>query len=816
MGFSFLVIALLAAAASPDYPPGCDLPAVRPAFQPADSGDWLNRAELPHALAHHMVASLDNPPFRYCFAIGGRRSIHSEMIPNCLRYSTTSNNWVECAPMCHPRGIGRAVTVRNLVYVLGGCEEFGIGLFDVEVYDPPADTWSVSASMPESLHDFGAVVWRDSLVYVIGGGNWSPLSPPADRVWLFNPGNGTWRVAASVPVPIGAFCCGLTGDTIVIATGWTASGMTNAAWLGVIDPANPAVITWERLDTLPGQPRCRANSAVFNGKLYLTGGLLDSGGVSEETWALDPHSGQWLQLGAKPNPAADVYGAGLVGSRLHFPAGYPGAAPYLRAHDVLNLGDHEHDVGVNSIASPVGRLAAGLAHQTTIEVANFGHNREEFAARIDIRDSITGERVFAASMVLSLDPDEFRPVEFGGFIPLPDRFFTVCATVSLAGDENPDNDSVRGSCRTTAGSEPDGFGYVYESTQEPDTVTFEWLAPTLGDTITDWEPDPDDGISLRILPFRFPFYGDTLEELYVCTNGFLQTSELTCPVNRGFPFLDLTDIIAPFWDDLTLRETGAVIELRHPDRVSYTWSGVPQYNQPKTDIGAKTTDKHRSGNVECRMPNVDFRFPNSTFGIHHSELCHPMAQSVSICGSISVPGAQHDPPAGETLTFQVVLYPSGTIRFNYLSLQGTRTSSTVGIQGRDGSGRWYQEYACNGEPDNHIPADSVTVLFRQAGIGIAEATLPGTRPALIELDLPGVATGPTVPIRLAWTGSKPSVAAYNSAGRLVSTLRVAGAGTARLSWNLRDNRDKQLAPGTYFLRAATAEANVIRKLVLTR
>ncbi len=743
----FLVFGL--AASCPDRPPLKVYPKSPVAGQP-DYNGWLEKADLPYPLAHQMAASLQDSADRY-FVFGGQRSVHGTMQQNCLKYSALTNSWSLCTPMRFPRGIGRAIAVKNLIYVLGGCETFGTGLPKVEVYDPFADTWSVAPNMPESLYDFGAATWRDSIIYLFGGGNWSPGSPPTGRVWLFDPANSSWDSATPLPVPIGALCSEIIGDTIIVATGWTESGPTNAVWCGLIEPSDPKEIIWERFDTLPGMPRCRTVSSVVNNRIYLVGGILEQGVVSNETWMFDPQAISWQMLPPKPHPISDVYGTGIIHDKLYFPGGFPGTAPYLKAHDALNTGQYAHDIGVNHISSPKGRLVPDRIYPVIVWVQNFGGSAETFTASSEIVDSLSHELLFESNKIVALDTGESRTVDFGQFDPGPGRIFKVMSAVHLAGDENPDNDTARCRCRTTSGSEPDGYGYIYRSTQEPDTIIFQWFDPTGGDTIDDWEPNPDDGISERDLSFPFPFYGDSIEEIYICTNGFLETSELSCPVNRNLPFYDMTDIIAPFWDDLTLRESGTVIEKQDTDKVAWTWIEVPRY-------------------PSC-------------------------------------------PKNAEKMTFQIILHADGRIQFNYLSLDGNQASSTIGIQGRDGTWRWFLEYACNGEPANHIPADSLTIVFAPPVTGIREQ--PSCRLAsLLSLECPTICTQTRISIRIIWhTPDIPKVNVFDVCGRLITAMNLKGNGNCTIDWNL-DNHAR-LAPGAYFLRVTTSQANLTKKLVIT-
>ncbi|MGQ9678415.1 MAG: T9SS type A sorting domain-containing protein [bacterium] len=194
---------------------------------------------------------------------------------------------------------------------------------------------------------------------------------------------------------------------------------------------------------------------------------------------------------------------------------------------------------------------------------------------------------------------------------------------------------------------PDGFGYYYESTLDlGDTLRFHWIEPAGHNQITSWTPNPDDGWSSIPLPYRFPFYGDTLDSIIVCTNGFLQFPETyTNYHNQPLPTTQFCRLIALFWDDLTLTSAGAVYYYNDPISRStvVTWLNVPLYNQM------------------------------------------------------------------ETITAQVVIYSDGTIQMNYLRTPSNPTSATIGIQGNYGMNEYFTQFLYNGRPLQHIITNQSSV-----------------------------------------------------------------------------------------------------------
>ncbi len=214
---------------------------------------------------------------------------------------------------------------------------------------------------------------------------------------------------------------------------------------------------------------------------------------------------------------------------------------------------------------------------------------------------------------------------------------------------------------------PDGYGYHYLSTQEPgDTVTFFWIAPCGHDSITNWTPNPDDGWVYINLPYRFPFYGDTLDSIIVCSNGFLQfPTTFTTYRNAPLPVTRFHHLISIFWTDLDVNQSGGVYYYHDPtfQATVITWSNVIQFNNP------------------------------------------------------------------DTLSAQVILYHDGKIRINYLRTPNNASQTTIGIQGNGGEGNHFLQYVYNGNPPQHIPDDSTSIIFFRPvfehDVGIIALISPG-------------------------------------------------------------------------------------------
>lgn len=334
-----------------------------------------------------------------------------------------------------------------------------------------------------------------------------------------------------------------------------------------------------------------------------------------------------------------------------------------------------HDVGVQSVA-PVGRIAPGSTADFSTVVKNFGSNTETFDVHYEVLDSIGGVNAFEGDTTITgLAAGATADIAIGSLMPNTGDVFITTVVTTLSGDENPANDTKVGRSACSIGSNPDGFGYIYEATQEGDSVTYTWIDPSSGTPITAWQGTGDDGYASISLPFTFPYYDQDLTSLNVCTNGFLETGTGVEYTNAALPNAADANMMCMFWDDLNPSAGGTVY----------------QYNSPMNDY------------TVIAFVNVP---PYSGTG---------------------------------TLTAEIILDNQGRIRCNYQTLPATVNSATTGIQGLTGSSNWYLQYCFNGAPVNHTPAPSTTVLYYYPPyLGVSEGRKPAVAKTRLCLPTPCV------------------------------------------------------------------------------
>lgn len=327
-----------------------------------------------------------------------------------------------------------------------------------------------------------------------------------------------------------------------------------------------------------------------------------------------------------------------------------------------------HDVGVTRVA-PAGRIGLGQSADVIGVVKNFGQNPETFDVHFVMYDSTQGIDEIDTLVNITLNAGDTLLVNVGQFSPANGTVYHLTVTTMLSGDENPVNDELFARSFGRVGSDPDGFGYIYESSQEADSVTYNWIDMSGATPIA----LGNDAIAAVTLPFSFPYYGQMLTTLNICSNGFLSTSTSTAYSNAALPRSTIPNLIGLFWDDLNPAAGGQVLK------------------------------KELTDNTGIVLAFVDVP-PYSGTG---------------------------------TLTAQVVLDHQGRVRCTYQAVPGTVNSATQGIQGLTGSSNWFLQYCYNGNPPNHTPAANTTVLYYYPPyLGVAEGSKPAVAKSLLSIGSP--------------------------------------------------------------------------------
>jgi hypothetical protein len=105
---------------------------------------------------------------------------------------------------------------------------------------------------------------------------------------------------------------------------------------------------------------------------------------------------------------------------------------------------------------------------------------------------------------------------------------------------------------------PDPFGYIYKDSQEADGPEYNWLE--ISGSGVEVIMSDDDSAGPFALPWSFEFYGQSYDEVWICSNGYLQFGSGSDEFdNEALPNpIVPNNLIALFWDDLNPSSGGSV------------------------------------------------------------------------------------------------------------------------------------------------------------------------------------------------------------------------------------------------------------------
>jgi len=241
-----------------------------------------------------------------------------------------------------------------------------------------------------------------------------------------------------------------------------------------------------------------------------------------------------LQVGS---PCADAPGCGLVGA---LPEGCEPVSP-------------EPEIDVAPLA-----LELEAPVRTVVCDSLFLSNLGGADLVWRIRESLSGSReasersgVRSAADVGRLPSD----VVVNG-LTLPSADAVTAANegrLAAAGVSGPGDAPAKGERDTRTGARgaggPDGFGYTWTDSDDPDGPVFEWFDISGVGTPVTLDDDDYEEVSL---PFLFPFYGRPQEAVRISSNGYLTFGgEGAAHSHTRIPSASGPDnLVAPYWVDL--------------------------------------------------------------------------------------------------------------------------------------------------------------------------------------------------------------------------------------------------------------------------
>ncbi len=213
-----------------------------------------------------------------------------------------------------PGPVGRlAATAQALghrVYVFGGYSVAADGAETtspaVDIYDVRARSYSRGADMPVPVDDTVSGVWRERLIFLVGG--WS-ASDNVNAVQVYDPAQDRWASATPiVGTPVFGHAGGVVGDVIVYCGGAKVQAPKSPKYApnaechrGDIDPDDPTRVAWRKVAHHPGATRYRAASGPVRAGdrvgVWFVGGTSNPynyNGVGYDGQPSEPEAASWI------------------------------------------------------------------------------------------------------------------------------------------------------------------------------------------------------------------------------------------------------------------------------------------------------------------------------------------------------------------------------------------------------------------------------------------------------------------------------------------------------------------------------------------
>lgn len=193
-------------------------------------------------------------------------------------------------------------------------------------FDPEQGTWMDAPSLPVARHHPNLISFQDRLLSI---GGFEVASE--DAVWVMQAGvwafdGQSWSDAPSLPQPNGESVLGVLNNALHTCGGRHPTGAFNASWNDHSDIADHFVLTgldgaWEMAAPLP-TPRNSAAAATLGSNWHVVGGRTVAGGNTPAHEVYDANEDRWRMAAPMPQGQGGLAAAALGGKLYAFGGEY--------------------------------------------------------------------------------------------------------------------------------------------------------------------------------------------------------------------------------------------------------------------------------------------------------------------------------------------------------------------------------------------------------------------------------------------------------------------------------------------------------------
>ena len=149
-------------------------------------------------------------------------------------------------------------------------------------------------------------------IYVIG----------SNSTYAYNPSTNTWVSKTPLPTHQQSFAVAAYQNKIYVFGGCSGFNQITGYPInctGANEEYNPATDSWETKAPMP-TARAELQANVVNGKIYLIGGTLPNGSISNATEVYDPSNDSWSTAAPIPTPVG-LYASAVVDNKIYVEGG---------------------------------------------------------------------------------------------------------------------------------------------------------------------------------------------------------------------------------------------------------------------------------------------------------------------------------------------------------------------------------------------------------------------------------------------------------------------------------------------------------------
>ena len=227
------------------------------------------------------------------------------------------------------------------------------------------------------------------------------------------------------------------------------------------------------------------------------------------------------------------------------------------------------------------------------------------------------------------------------------------------------------------GGGPDGFGYRWADSKAPNGPPYNWIDVSgTGIPLFSSETD-DENAGPMPLGFHFPFYGNTFDQVRICSNGWLSFTNSTADfTNDPLPSPNAPEnLVAAFWDDLVVNPAagGQVYVAHGPDRCVIQWNNVMKHSEQSGPHFTFEVILFRNGSIVTQYKALGTTRNRLTIGIQNAPRTNGLTvvynhdyvePNLAVRFSSGPDWLSPNPaggtiPVGDTLPIQIVMNATG-------------------------------------------------------------------------------------------------------------------------------------------------------------